>query len=102
MFALIIIIEIFGSPFMRNASLVLALFIGTAVSAAIKVSSRLNQALRCQLPVPLDTVPFAEQERRWGLHAACTHLQVAAAWGRLLRWVSADACLDRPSIAEGS
>jgi xanthine/uracil permease len=37
-FSIIIIIEIFGSPFMRNASLVLALFIGTAVSAAVTVS----------------------------------------------------------------
>jgi xanthine/uracil permease len=40
-FSLIIIFEIFGSPFMRNASLVLALFIGTAVSAAVVVSASL-------------------------------------------------------------
>jgi xanthine/uracil permease len=38
-FSMIVIIEIFGSPFMRNASLVLALFIGTAVSAAVQVSA---------------------------------------------------------------
>jgi xanthine/uracil permease len=37
-FSTIIIIEIFGSPFMRNASLVLALFFGTAISAAVQVS----------------------------------------------------------------
>lgn len=39
-FSLIILIEIFGSPFMRNASLVLALFIGTAVAAAVKVNGK--------------------------------------------------------------
>ncbi|WIA22362.1 hypothetical protein OEZ85_004671 [Tetradesmus obliquus] len=39
-FSMIVIIEIFGSPFMRNASLVLALFIGTAISAAVKVGGK--------------------------------------------------------------
>lgn len=37
---MIIIIEIFGSPFMRNASLVLALLIGVIVSAIVKVDGK--------------------------------------------------------------
>ncbi|KAF8067194.1 uapA [Scenedesmus sp. PABB004] len=39
-FLSIIIIEMFGSPFMRNASLVLALLIGIAVAAAVRVDGK--------------------------------------------------------------
>jgi hypothetical protein len=38
-FSLIILVELFGSPFMRNASLIIALLVGTAVAAAVKVRS---------------------------------------------------------------
>lgn len=36
-FGLIILIELFGSPFMRSAAIVFALVIGTAVAAIVKV-----------------------------------------------------------------
>jgi hypothetical protein len=36
-FSTIILIELFGSPFMRNSSLVLALLVGLIVSAIVKV-----------------------------------------------------------------
>jgi xanthine/uracil permease len=39
-FCLIIIIEIFGSPFMRSASIVFALLIGTAVAAIATVDGK--------------------------------------------------------------
>lgn len=39
-FSLIILIELFGSPFMRNASLVLALLLGLLISAFVKVDGK--------------------------------------------------------------
>lgn len=39
-FCLIIIIELFGSPFMRSAALVFALLIGTAVAAVATVDGK--------------------------------------------------------------
>lgn len=39
-FSLIILIELFGSPFMRSAALVLALLIGSAVAAGVRVDGK--------------------------------------------------------------
>jgi xanthine/uracil permease len=39
-FGLIILIELFGSPFMRSAAIVFALVIGTAVSAIATVDGK--------------------------------------------------------------
>jgi len=47
-FITIILIELFGSPFMRNSSLVLALMVGLIVSAIVKVILLLQAAVGSQ------------------------------------------------------